>query len=121
MIQGHLFRRGLAESRRSSSVVIYTKEIQAVQATAPSPEDIIVVRLFVLEKVLFGLGARRWTASCGVVEKCPNIQRIELEALAGHYLPRKCRSRRGGWAMVQALGRQVMASGGKLVADSGRN
>ena len=31
------------------------KEIEAVQATAQGEEDIIVVRLFVLEKVLFGL------------------------------------------------------------------
>jgi hypothetical protein len=58
------------------------KEIEAVQATAQSEEDIIVVRLFVLEKVLFGLGAKKVDNILqGVLGKCPNIQRIELEAL----------------------------------------
>ena len=58
------------------------KEIEAVQATAQGEEDIIVVRLFVLEKVLFGLGAKKVDSILhGVLGKCPNILRIELEGL----------------------------------------
>ena len=69
------------------------KEIEAVQATAQGEEDIIVVRLFVLEKVLFGLGAKKVDSilhgalgKCpnilhGALGKCPNILRIELEGL----------------------------------------
>ena len=59
------------------------QEIEAVQATAKNEEDIILVRLFVLEKVLFGLGKRKVDSILhGIVVKCPNIQRIELEALS---------------------------------------
>jgi hypothetical protein len=58
------------------------KEIEAVQATAQGEEDIIVVRLFVLEKVLFGLGAKKVDSILhGALGKCPNILRIELEGL----------------------------------------
>lgn len=59
------------------------KEIEAVQATAKNEEDIILIRLFVLEKVLFGLGAKKVDSILhGIVAKCPNIQRIELEPLS---------------------------------------
>lgn len=58
------------------------KEIEAVQATAQGEEDIIVVRLFVLEKVLFGLGAKKVDSILhNALGKCPNILRIELEGL----------------------------------------
>jgi len=99
------------------------KEIQAVQASAQSPEEIIVVRLFVLEKVLFGLGPKKVDAILhGAVEKCPNIQRIELEALARPLSAEEMQEAADeAQAMVQALGERVMASGGKLVADSGGN
>lgn len=59
------------------------QEIEAVQATAKNAEDIILIRLFVLEKILFGLGQKKVdTILHGIVEKCPNIQRIELEPLS---------------------------------------
>jgi len=97
------------------------KEIQAVQAGVQSPEEIIVVRLFVLEKVLFGLGARKVDGILqGVVEKCPNIQRIELEALARPLTAEEmAEAAEEAQATVQVLSERVMASGGKLVADSG--
>lgn len=99
------------------------KEIQSVQASAQSPEEIIVVRLFVLEKVLFGLGAKKVDSILhGVVEKCPNIQRIELEALARPLTAEEMQeAAEEAQAMVQALGERVMASGGRLVPDSGSN
>ena len=99
------------------------KEIEAVQATAQGEEDIIVVRVFVLEKVLFGLGARKVDSILqGVVEKCPNIQRVELEALARPLTAAEMQEAAAeAQAMVQALSERVMASGGKLVADSGRD
>lgn len=99
------------------------KEIQAVQASAESPEEIIIVRLFVLEKVLFGLGAKKVDSILhGVVEKCPNIQRIELEALARPLTAEEMQeAAEEAQAMVQALGERVMASGGKLVADADSN
>ncbi|WP_150427669.1 hypothetical protein [Dechloromonas sp. CZR5] len=99
------------------------KEIQAVQASAESPEEIIVVRLFVLERVLFGLGAKKVDSILhGVVEKCPNIQRIELEALARPLTAEEMQeAAEEAQAMVQALGERVMASGGKLVADADSN
>jgi hypothetical protein len=96
------------------------KEIQAVQASVQSPEEIVVVRLFVLEKVLFGLGAKKVDSILhGVVEKCPNIQRIELEALTRPLTTDEMQeAAEEAQAMVQALSERVMASGGKLVADS---
>lgn len=99
------------------------KEIQAVQATAQNPEDIIVVRLFVLEKVLFGLGAKKVDSILqGIVEKCPNIQRVELEALARPLTAAEMQEAAAeAQAMLQTLSERVMASGGKLVADSGRD
>lgn len=99
------------------------KEIEAVQATAQSEEDIIVVRVFVLEKVLFGLGARKVDSILhGVVAKCPNIQRIELEALVRPLSAEEMQEAADeAQDTLQALGDRVMASGGKLVADSGGN
>ena len=99
------------------------KEIEAVQATAQSEEDIIVVRVFVLEKVLFGLGARKLDSILhGVVAKCPNIQRIELEALVRPLSAEEMQEAADeAQDTLQALGDRVMASGGKLVADTGGN
>lgn len=99
------------------------KEIEAVQATAQGEEDIIVVRLFVLEKVLFGLGVKKVDSILnGVVSKCPNIQRIELEALIRPLTAEEMQEAADeAQEMVQALAERVMASGGKLVADSSAN
>jgi len=97
------------------------KEIEAVQATAKNEEDIIVVRLFVLEKVLFGLGAKKVDSILhGIVTKCPNIQRIELEAMLRPLTAEEMQEAADeAQETLQALGDRVMASGGKLVADSG--
>ena len=97
------------------------QEIEAVQATAQSEEDIIVVRVFVLEKVLFGLGAKKVDSILqGLVGKCPNIQRIELEALARSLTQDEMQEAADeAQAMLQTLGERVMASGGKLGPDTG--
>lgn len=97
------------------------KEIEAVQATAQNEEDIILVRLFVLEKVLFGLGAKKVDGILQwVVEKCPNIQRIELEALMRPLSPAEMQEAADdAQATLQALGERVMASGGKLGPHAG--
>lgn len=99
------------------------KEIEAVQATAQNEEDIIVVRLFVLEKVLFGLGPRKVDSILqGVVGKCPNIQRIELEALVRPLTQDEMQEAADeAQATLQALSHRVMASGGKLGPDTGAN
>lgn len=99
------------------------KEIEAVQAMAQGEEDIIVVRLFVLEKVLFGLGVKKVDSILnGVVSKCPNIQRIELEALIRLLTAEEMQEAADeAQEMVQALAERVMATGGKLVADSQAN
>jgi hypothetical protein len=99
------------------------KEIEAVQATAQGEEDIIVVRLFVLEKVLFGLGVKKVDSILnGVVTKCPNIQRIELEALIRPLTAEEMQEAADeAQEMVQTLAERVMATGGKLVADSQAN
>lgn len=98
------------------------KEIEAVQATAQGAEDIIVVRLFVLEKVLFGLGPKKVDSILhGVVGKCPNIQRIELEALVRPLSADEMQEAAAeAQAMLQALSERVAASGGKLQPDSRR-
>lgn len=97
------------------------KEVEAVQATAKDEEDIILVRLFVLEKVLFGLGAKKVDSILlGVVGKCPNILRIELEALARPLtLDEMQEAASEAQASLQALGDRVMASGGKLGPATG--
>ncbi|TXH00503.1 MAG: hypothetical protein E6R09_08615 [Rhodocyclaceae bacterium] len=94
------------------------KEIDAVQATAQHEEDIIIVRVFVLEKVLFGLGPKKVdTILQGAVGKCPNIQRIELEALTRPLTAEEMQEAAAeAQEMMQALGERVMASGGKLAA-----
>ena len=99
------------------------KEIEAVQASAQGEEDIIVVRLFVLERVLFGLGVKKVDSILnGVVTKCPNIQRIELEALIRPLTAEEMQEAADeAQEMVQALAERVMATGGKLVADSSAN
>ncbi len=99
------------------------KEIEAVQATAQNEEDIIVVRLFVLEKVLFGLGAKKVDSILlGVVEKCPNILRIELEALLRPLTQDEMREAANeAQETLRALGDRVMASGAKLGPNRSRN
>lgn len=99
------------------------KEIEAVQATAQHEEDIIVVRLFVLEKVLFGLGTKKVDSILqGLVGKCPNIQRIELEALSRPLTQDEMQEAADeAQATLQKLTERVMASGGKLGPDSGVN
>ena len=94
------------------------KEIEAIQATAQGEEDIIIVRVFVLEKVLFGLGPKKVdTILQGAVGKCPNIQRIELEALTRPLTAEEMQEAAAeAQEMLQALGERVMASGGKLAA-----
>jgi len=91
-----------------------------VQATAQSEEDIILIRLFVLEKVLFGLGAKKVDSILnGVVEKCRNIQRIELEPLARPLsLDEMQEAADEAQAHLQVLSEKVMASGGKLVPSA---
>ena len=99
------------------------KEIEAVQATAQSEEDIIIVRLFVLEKVLFGLGAKKVDSILlGVVGKCPNILRIELDGLARPLTQEEMQEAANeAQATLQAQRDQVIASGGKLGAKRGAN
>lgn len=95
------------------------REIQAVQAGVQSAEEIVVVRLFVLEKVLFGLGQKKVDSILnGVVEKCPNIQRIELEGLVRPLTADEMQEAADeAQATLAALSAQVMASGGKLGAQ----
>lgn len=97
------------------------QEIEAVQATAQGEEDIIVVRVFVLERVLFGLGAKKVDSIVqGVVAKCPNVQRIELEALTRPLTQEEMQEAADdAQQTLQALSERVMASGGKLGADTG--
>ncbi|MBK6355637.1 MAG: hypothetical protein IPF44_02335 [Betaproteobacteria bacterium] len=95
------------------------KEIEAVQATAENAEDIIVVRLFVLEKVLFGLGSKKVDSILqGAVAKCPNIQRIELEALLRPLTAEEMQEAADdAQETLRALSARVMASGGKLASS----
>ena len=99
------------------------QEIEAVQATAVNEEDIIIVRLFVLEKVLFGLGAKKVDSIVqGAVAKCPNIQRIELEALVRPLTAEEMQEAAAdAQETLRALSERVMASGGKLGPDTGAN
>ncbi len=99
------------------------KEIEAVQATTQGEEDIIIVRLFVLEKVLFGLGAKKVDSILhGALGKCPNILRIELEGLVRPLTQDEMQEAADeAQATLQALGDRVMASGGKLGPDAGGN
>ena len=99
------------------------KEIEAVQATAQGEEDIIVVRLFVLEKVLFGLGAKKVDSILhGALGKCPNILRIELEGLLRSLTQDEMQEAAAeAQSTLQALRDRVMASGGKPGPDAGGN
>ena len=93
------------------------KELEAIQATAKDDTDIILVRLFVLERILFGLGPRKVdSVLASVVTKCPNIQRVELEALSRALTAEEMQEAAAeAQASLQVLWERVMASGGKLV------
>jgi hypothetical protein len=99
------------------------QEIAAVQATAQNAEDIFVVRLFVLEKLLFALGAKKVDSILqGVLGKCPNIQRIELEALSRPLTQDEMQEAADeAQATLQTLSDRVMASGGKLGPATAEN
>ncbi len=110
------------------------KEIEAVQATAQGEEDIIVVRLFVLEKVLFGLGAKKVDSilhgalgKCpnilhGALGKCPNILRIELEGLLRPLTQDEMQEAAAeAQSTLQALRDRVMAPSGTAELASGTN
>ena len=90
------------------------KEIEAVQATAKNEEDIILIRLFVLEKVLFGLGQKKVDSILhGIVAKCPNIQRIELEPLSRPLSAEEMQeAAEDAQANLEALTQRVMATKG---------
>ena len=90
------------------------KEIEAVQATAKNEEDIILISLFVLEKVLFGLGQKKVDSILhGIVAKCPNIQRIELEPLSRPLSAEEMQeAAEDAQANLEALTQRVMASKG---------
>ena len=99
------------------------KEIEAVQATAQGEEDIIVVRLFVLEKVLFGLGAKKVDSILhGALGKCPNILRIELEGLLRSLTQDEMQEAAAeAQSTLQALRDRVMAPSGTAEPASGTN
>jgi len=87
------------------------RELDAVQASAQGESDIILVRLFVLEKVLFGLGPKKVDSLLGsLVDKCPKIERIELEALARPLSEDEMREAAAeAQALLQEIGSEVMA------------
>jgi hypothetical protein len=99
------------------------KEIEAVQATAQGEEDIIVVRLFVLEKVLFGLGAKKVDSILhGALGKCPNILRIELEGLLRSLTQDEMQEAAAeAQSTLQALRDRVMAPSGTAEPASDTN
>jgi hypothetical protein len=99
------------------------KEIEAVQATAQGEEDIIVVRLFVLEKVLFGLGAKKVDSILhGALGKCPNILRIELEGLLRSLTQDEMQEAAAeAQSTLQALRDRVMAPSGTAEPVSDAN
>jgi len=99
------------------------KEIEAVQATAQGEEDIIVVRLFVLEKVLFGLGAKKVDSILhGALGKCPNILRIELEGLLRSLTQDEMQEAAAeAQSTLQALRDRVMAPSGTAEPASDAN
>ena len=96
------------------------KEVDAVQATAKGEEDIILIRLFVLERVLFGLGPKKVDAILhNLVSKCPNVQRIELEALARSLSTEEMQeAAAAAQADLTAWSAQVMASGPALASKA---
>ncbi len=93
------------------------QEMASIQATAKNEEDIILVRLFVLERVLFGLGQKKVNEMLNaLVAKCQNIQRIELEPLSRSLTVEEMQEAADEAQMfLQALGDKVMASGKNLV------
>ncbi len=99
------------------------KEIEAVQATAQGEEDIIVVRLFVLEKVLFGLGAKKVDSILhNALGKCPNILRIELEGLLRSLTQDEMQEAAAeAQSTLQALRDRVMAPSGTAEPASDAN
>ena len=99
------------------------KEIEAVQATAQGEEDIIVVRLFVLEKVLFGLGAKKVDSILhNALGKCPNILRIELEGLLRSLTQDEMQEAAAeAQSTLQALRDRVMAPSGTAEPASDTN
>jgi hypothetical protein len=99
------------------------KEIEAVQATAQGEEDIIVVRLFVLEKVLFGLGAKKVDSILhNALGKCPNILRIELEGLLRPLTQDEMQEAAAeAQSTLQALRDRVMAPSGTAEPASDAN
>ena len=99
------------------------KEIEAVQATAQGEEDIIVVRLFVLEKVLFGLGTKKVDSILhGALGKCPNILRIELEGLLRPLTQDEMQEAAAeAQSTLQALRDRVMAPSGTAEPASDTN
>lgn len=99
------------------------KEIEAVQATAQGEEDIIVVRLFVLEKVLFGLGAKKVDSILhNALGKCPNILRIELEGLLRPLTQDEMQEAAAeAQSTLQMLRDRVMAPSGTAEPDSDAN
>ena len=99
------------------------KEIEAVQATAQGEEDIIVVRLFVLEKVLCGRGAKKVGSILhGALGNCPNILRIELEGLLRSLTQDEMQEAAAeAQSTLQALGDRVMAPSGTAEPASDAN
>ena len=99
------------------------KEIEAVQATAQGEEDIIVVRLFVLEKVLFGLGAKKVDSILhGALGGCPYVLRIELEGLLRSLTQDEMQEAAAeAQSTLQALRDRVMAPSGTAEPASDTN
>ena len=122
-------------------VLIRSRQISQLSQTQGRPitetaceEDIIVVRLFVLEKVLFGLGAKKVDSilhgalgKCpnilhGALGKCPNILRIELEGLLRSLTQDEMQEAAAeAQSTLQALRDRVMAPNVTAEPDSGTN
>ncbi|AXS80465.1 hypothetical protein [Dechloromonas sp. HYN0024] len=119
MIQGQ-YRYAILQSPEEVTPLKFRghvrREIEAIQASAQHAEDIIIVRLFVLEKVLFALGSRKVDSLLhSIVAKCPNIQRIELEALLRPLSQDEMQeAAEEAQGMLLTLGDWVMASGATL-------
>ncbi|MCK6411558.1 MAG: hypothetical protein L6Q55_03935 [Azonexus sp.] len=88
------------------------REFEALQAGAQGESDIILVRLFVPEKTLFGLGQKKVDSLLdSLLGKCPNIQRIELEALSRPLSEDEMREAAGeAQAQLEKLGSEIMAN-----------
>lgn len=88
------------------------QELETLQAGAQGESDILLVRLFVLERVLFGLGPKKVDQLLGgLAARYPNIQRIELEALSRPLSEEEMREAAAeAQSSLQTLGDEVMAS-----------